>query len=294
VVLRRRVSWCACVAVLAVAVPFKSGAAPITISDTGSSIQINTDAGASVPGMFSWLVDTTEPRGQQMGQQWLYYRIGETGPESPISSMGTLNVTYTAANRVNLSYDNPLAYGISIDYLLTDQTAGDGSATLARTISLINHGDVSTDKVHLFMYSAFELLNSTAGQSLALQGTMFTRTGTQSMPGSTPIWNVQESASTANTLLLTGKSFQAASDGSILASLTDGNPTVLNNTPSASTLNGSGAIEYAFAFDYSGTSVKTGVGISDTLLLQVPEPSIGAFLGLAMAGLTLRRRGVRG
>jgi hypothetical protein len=71
----------------------------VTLSDLNSTVNIDTGSQA---GVYNWTVDGTD----HLFQQWFWYRIGSTGPESSIDTLtqtaitpgtNTLSVTYAGS-----------------------------------------------------------------------------------------------------------------------------------------------------------------------------------------------------
>jgi hypothetical protein len=168
---------------------------------------------------------------------------------------------------------------------VTDSTPGDGISYLSEIVGITNH-TASALEFHLFQYNAFDLLGTTANQSLSLQKTRYAANATQTMQGTS--WKATQSATAAGTSR-TPQS-DVATDSSLLDSLNDSAVTTLLNSTGTNTLGGTGSLNYVFEFDYSGIAALGGVGISETFLVQVPEPAVGVLLSMGIGGLMLRRR----
>jgi len=127
---------------------FAGSASAVVLSDLNSSVDINE---TSQDGLSSWSVDGTD----QLFQQWFWYRVGNTGPESSIDTL-TLNNTTLYGNRgVSLEYSGS-GFDMTVDFILTGGTAGSGVSDLAENIRIINTSGSSLD-FSFFQYSDFDL-----------------------------------------------------------------------------------------------------------------------------------------
>src|SRR5208337_545666 len=94
-------SWLAACALIFQIPVGTAGATPIyTLSSGNSSVSIDLGSQA---GMYNWTVDGQN----QLNQQWFWYRVGSSGPEASIDTIGMptvqtygtsiLDTTYTAS-----------------------------------------------------------------------------------------------------------------------------------------------------------------------------------------------------
>src|SRR5689334_17410844 len=96
---------------LVLATASKSAAAPLTLSDQNTLIEIDPTSQA---GIYTWQVDGTD----NMFQRWFWYRIGGAGPESSIDTISAPVVTgFGGTEDGKLVYQNP-ALKIEIKYSL--------------------------------------------------------------------------------------------------------------------------------------------------------------------------------
>jgi len=127
---------------------FAGPANAVVLSDLNSSVGIDE---ASQGGLSSWSVDGTD----QLFQQWFWYRVGNTGPESSIDTL-TLNNTTLYGNRgVSLEYSGS-GFDMTVDFILTGGTAGSGVSDLAENIRIVNTSGSNLD-FSFFQYSDFDL-----------------------------------------------------------------------------------------------------------------------------------------
>ena len=108
------------------------------LDDRNSNVQIDTENDL---GMFSWTVDGVE----QIFQQWIWYRIGNGGPELPIDTLvHDDNVDTMVSNgdfdlgneRLIARYFGPnQQFEIQVDYVLTGGIANSGTSDVAEIVS---------------------------------------------------------------------------------------------------------------------------------------------------------------
>ncbi len=142
-------SWLAACALIFQIPVGTANATPIyTLSSGNSSVSIDL---GSQTGMYNWSVDGQN----QLNQQWFWYRVGSSGPQASIDTIGTptaveygtsiLDTTYTAAK-----------FSLSVDYSLTGGSPTSGASDLAETISIQNLTG-STLPFYFFQYADFNL-----------------------------------------------------------------------------------------------------------------------------------------
>jgi hypothetical protein len=250
----------------------ESKAAPVfNLTDGNSSVTI--DAG-STAGLNSWLVDGQN----QAQQQWFWYRIGSSGGEAGINTISSPVSSQTSPGQLTLSYVNPQV-GLQLVYSLVGGAPGSASSDLSEQIKISNPGPAPLD-FHFFQYVDFNLNGTTAGDSIQL--------GKNLQNKFNEAFQSEGSSVFAETVTAPGANHAESSViGVTLASLTDANPTTLNDTTTA----GPGNVTWAFEWDLSIASGGSVI-ISKDLNLIVPEPSAFALVIVGGCGLKfIRRRG---
>jgi hypothetical protein len=249
-----------------------SSAQIYTLNNGNSVVTIDTSA-----GLTGYLVDGSS----QAKSQWFYYRIGDSGAESPISSLGSAVGMQSDARSLNLSYWNG-QYSAKVVYTLTGGSGGTGQSSLNQSISFTN-GTASPINLRFFDYSDYDLTGVSGGQSLQF--------GTSAIGPSLTTNSFSQSVGTAtvSSLLISGARtvghVEAALYNQTLASLTDAAPTTLNNVMGPV----SGDVTATFEWD---VTIPAGgnLGISKLISMQaVPEPSALGLLAMGLVAI-LRRR----
>ena len=268
--------------VLAAAVsPTLAPAAVVTLSDTGfnSSMVYNTASG----NLTSWKVEGIE----NLNQRLYFVRVGAPAPGNAEVAVNDSNFTLTSffpydvdltpgTEGVTVVYTDTLGqYKITENTTLVPEAPGSFQATYTDSIRIDNLTN-STLTISLFLYADYNLANTLVNDAVAVIGTR----SLNQVLGDT----IFETGVT-----ITPTRFQAGTPA-ILASLTNGSSTTLNNTPVA----GSTDLAYAFQWDFAIPAGKSvSLGSSNTLTLAVPEASSIAMLGAAavsFGGLLVSRR----
>src|ERR1700724_3769805 len=113
-------------AVILLAVAASTRASPVHLTDKNSSATIDPSLQS---GMSNWTVNGVN----QLAQQWFWFRLGSTGPESSINTLPLLSATAsdTNGNGLNdtlfLSYGSTSALQIDVTYSLQGTTAAGSS-----------------------------------------------------------------------------------------------------------------------------------------------------------------------
>jgi len=256
-------------AVLMGGLVFQCQAQIYTLSQNDSSVLI--DAGSQA-GLYNWSVDGVN----QLYQQWFWYRVGSSGPESSIDTISPVSETSSGANNATLTYAGST---ISVKTAYSLAAPGNGTATLSELITVMNTSGQIQD-YHFFQYSDFDLGGTPGGQSVQFYNN-----------GSSTYYEViQTGASgsmteTAIAPSATSMEVQAGYFPSLLNALNDGVATTLNNNLSA----GPGDVDYAYEWD---ATLAPGSSLLISKLMTVPEPSSMALIssGMLVLGLLNRRR----
>jgi hypothetical protein len=119
-----------------------------TLTNDNSTLTI--DAGSS-SGAYDWFVDATDV----LYQQWFWYRIGNTGDEQPVNTLGLFSAV-NSGSVLALNYGSITGTEIQVTYLLTGGTSGSLAADVNESIAIKNHNNVALD-FHFFQYSDFDL-----------------------------------------------------------------------------------------------------------------------------------------
>jgi len=241
-----------------------------TLSQNDSAALI--DAGSQA-GVYNWSVGGVN----QLYQQWFWYRVGGSGPESSIDTISPVSETSSGANKATLTYANAT---ISVKTAYSLSAPGNGTATLSELITVMNTSAVSQD-YHFFQYSDFDLGGTPGGQSVQFYNN-----------GSSTYYEVIQtgaSGSLVETATAPGASSMEVQAGyfpGILNQLNDGALTTLNNNLSA----GPGDVDYAYEWD---VTLAPGTSLLISKLIAVPEPSSLALIASGMLALAwLRQRRV--
>jgi len=126
-----------------------SDAAPLTLTDQNSVIEIDPNSQA---GMYTWQVDGTD----NLFQRWFWYRIGSAGPESSIDTISAPTVTgFGGSQDGKLTYENA-ALRVEIKYSLVGGAAGSLDSDLGEQVRITNK-TMGSLSLHLFEYTDFDL-----------------------------------------------------------------------------------------------------------------------------------------
>jgi len=252
-----------------------SQAQVFTLEDGNSRAQIN--AGSSA-GMFEWMVDGQN----QLRQQWFWYRVGATGGESAINTLGLAGFNLSThpvvtPNQLTLNYTNA-AFNLDLDYVLTGGSVGSGVSTIGEGIRIFNR-TATTLSLHLFQYSDFNLLGTATDSSLALGRNNFNLFNEAFQTDGTTYFAEPANSPGAN-------HGQVSAYPVLLNLLADGNPTTLNDDGGPL---GAGDLTWALQWDLE-IPANGSVIISKTKFVTVPEPTSAALLALGLGAWAIRRR----
>jgi len=267
-----------------------TGQSTYTMSDGGSTATVNVSNTGTL-GMNSWSVLDQS----QLNQQWFWYSVNGVA-QQPVNTIGPATV-YNVNGNPNLN-DLGVVYAngqleVDLEYVLTGNGAGSGSADMMEYISIVNNG-LSSINLSFYQYSNFNLLQNN-NNTVTISGSPGAYTGaiqTTGGPGGNGIAEVID-APLANFA-------EAESTPQTFNELTSGSYYDLNNHTSA------GLGDVSWAFEWTATlqpygSVDQYGNRTDMLDITkdkglsieiVPEPSTLAFVALGMGalGLSLRRK----
>ncbi|HXR03485.1 MAG TPA: hypothetical protein VN836_02120 [Verrucomicrobiae bacterium] len=268
------VTWLAAFVLVFQIVVGTASAQIYTLANGNSSVSINLGSQA---GMYNWSVDGQN----QLNQQWFWYRVGSSGPEASIDTIGTptaveygtsiLDTTYTAAK-----------FSLSVDYTLTGGSLTSGASDLAETI-VIQNLTGSTLPFYFFQYADFNLGGTPNNDSGQLDKTS---KGFNQVDQTDGFCHLGENVDTVVSHPATYG--EVANDNSILSSLNNATPTILNDNRST-TGNVKWALEWVANIAPDGTYIiSKDLNMSGVVpVVPVPEPSGWSLilLGLLASGM---------
>ena len=253
--------------------PERIAAAPITLWDLNSSVTIDPN---SKDGMIDWEVDGTN----HMVQQWFWYRIGATGPETPINELGDLSTKLSDADfdpnceTLSLRYTGATVQ-LDIIFTLNGSSPGNHRSDIAESITITNLTG-SDMEFHFFQYCDLDLNGTAEDANAEITG------GNTAVQRDETVW--------ASETVITPRPshLQVAFYDTILQSLNDANATTLNDNAGPI---GPGNLAWAFQWDYVIPEGQSILISKDKSI--VPEPTTVALIGAGAVLLVLRRRSRR-
>jgi hypothetical protein len=242
----------------------------VTLTDNNATAVVNTGSQA---GMDFWSVDGNGLAGQnQLAQQWFWYRVGNTVPQS-IDTISSPHNTLVGLNNLTTTYSS-LNFNISISYGLVGN--GVGSSDISEGIQIQNTSS-STLNISFFQYSHFTLLGETNGNTLAMGNSLAYQNNGQTA--------IQEGIIAPNASAYEANTYGGPNDTRSKLNGTSG--LVLNNNANAS-----GDVTWAFEWDLSIAPGSVFDINKDKVLSisTVPEPSVLGLIPTGFAVFALRRR----
>jgi hypothetical protein len=244
----------------------------VTLTDNNATAVVNTGSQA---GMDFWSVDGNGLSGQnQLAQQWFWYRVGNTVPQS-VDTMSSPHNTLVGLNNLTTTYYNSsLNFNISISYQLTGN--GVGSSDIMEGIQIQNTSS-STLNMSFFQYSHFTLLGQNYGNTITMGNSLAYQYNGQTA--------IQEGIIAPNASAYEANTYGGPND--TLSKLNGTSGLVLNNNA-----NDSGDVTWAFEWDLSIAPGTTFDINKDKVLSisSVPEPCVLGLIPTAFAVFALRRR----
>ncbi len=270
----------AAIVVIAVGAAHAEPITPITLVDRNAELEFDVD------GEFS-NVDLRIDGVDVLKKQWFWYRIGTTGPEAPIDSLGGMVATTAdkdldAGDEVlDLTFENN-QLRVQVKYTLTGGTSLSGAAGVSESIVLTNKTDTQLN-LNFFQYVDFDVFQADVDDTLSI------------VSGNTAQQDDNVTGSVEETVVSPAPgSFQADTGSTLLDSLRDGATTTLTDNPGPVV----GDVNWAFGWDFTlgaAGSADDEVVISKikdiALDSETPLPEPTSLALLALGGLALLRRG---
>jgi hypothetical protein len=266
----------------------------IIMQDGGSTATLNFGGGSGNIGMNSWSVDTLNQ--SQLNQQWFWYSIVGVngGVARTIDTLGAAGAPQTGSgndgiNDVYMAYQNS-QLKVDIEYLLTGNGAGSGSADIQESIQIKNVG-LSQITLSFFQYSDFNLLGG-ANDSVSIFGIPYDSNNPFSGYNGAIQTTGTGGSGVAEVIIAPNANFAEANTvGGLNSTLYK-----INNTANL-TLNGNtsaGPGDVTWGLEWTATlnpdemlDITKDKGLS---LEIVPEPSTVAIIAMGAGALGLARR----
>jgi hypothetical protein len=259
-----------------------------TISLTNGNSEVTLDPN-SPGGVSGWSVDGVN----QLFQQWFWYRIGNSGPQYSIDTLGLSSSSQVTSSQASVTYSGTNGLTVQVTYLLMGGAYLSGVSDLGESIAITNTSGSSQD-VHFYQYSNFTLDTSTSNPTSAQDVVQFQNSNAvdQSNGGET----------LAETVITPKPNYRETAFVPVLLNELNNVPAyqlneVNNNLSDAA--KGPGDVSWAYEWDRTIAPGSTFIISKDKSLSgvvqPVPEPSS---LVLALAGFVsfagVARRRLRG
>jgi hypothetical protein len=253
-----------------------ASASPVSILTSGNS-SVSIDSGTQA-GMNNWTVDGQN----QLSQQWFWYRIGSSGPEASIDTISAPVLNLLSPSVLTATYMNS-QFKVNVLYSLVGGAVGSGVSDVTEQISIQNLTGSSLS-FHFFQYADFNLGGTPSNDSASATRAGRGYNGVDQTDG---FCHISENVDTV--VSQSANEVQVATDNSLLMSLNNTTPTMLNNYTSAS-----GNIKWALEWDKNiaagGTMIiSKDMNISGVIPVNVPEPSLLSLFGVAVISHSIRR-----
>jgi len=271
--------WLAACAVVFGIIVGTAGASPIYSLSSGNS-SVSIDLGSQT-GMYNWTVDGQN----QLNQQWFWYRVGCSGPEASIDTIGTPTVNLISPAILDTTYIGSL-FSVDVLYSLVGGALRSGASDLSETIKIQNLTD-STLAFHFFQYADFNLGGTPNNDSGTLDKTS---KGYNEVDQTDGFCHLGESVDTVVSHAATHG--EVATDNSILNMLNDSKASTFDDNTSAF-----GNVKWGLEWDVNiacGGTYLISKDLNISGVVPVPEPSTWSLILIGLvAGSMWRFRSAR-
>ena len=259
-----------------------SRAANVVLQDGNSSVTLSTAA------VTNWMIGGTN----ELGQESFWYRVGNSGGQSPISSLSpvTSKASDTNMNGLNdtakFSYGSTSGFQVVVTYSLTGGDTGTETSDLDENIKVTNPG-MSSQTFHLFEYTNFNLGDSTTGQTVKITGGNTASDAGNGLDAEVIVSNSKPGEYEASNTGASPDLLSHVSSSSTAYTLSD--------TASAAAGDGESAFEWNITLGCgSSYDICIDKKITGVQIVTVPEPVGGAIALVGLGGIFMgrpRRRG---
>jgi hypothetical protein len=254
------------------------------LQNRNSMAEFHTEAAdPGTKGLFNWNVDGID----QIFEQWFWYRVGNTGPESALDTLtqnevSQLNLDSEAGNDFLLvGYVDPAQrFSIQVRYMLTGGTTGSLDSDLVEVLRIQNLSTTQPLDFHFFQYVDFDLGGTANDDTVSVGG----------IPGNT-VRQSDALLQLSETVVTPPPSRYAVTGtaASLKSQLTDGSPTSLSGAGGPIT----GDAAWAFQWDFVLAPGDSYLISKDKNLRPVPEPATVWTAFAAACALLLAARRIR-
>jgi hypothetical protein len=273
---RRKSMLLAGAAAIAALVGFSgvSARAATVLTDGNSSIALNGQTAGS------WLVNGTN----QLNLEEFFFRIGNSGGQSPITSPTMTQLFDTNGNGLNdtvkYTYGTTTGFQVVATYSLTGGQTGSGASDVTESLKITNVGMIS-QTYHLFEYTNFNLDNSTTGQTVTITGGNTATDVGDGVDAQTVVSPKPSEFEASNT---------AASPDLLTHISSTTTPYTLKDVASAAAGDGEWAFEWDLTIACGSTAViNIDKDLSALQVAVVPEPTPSVIAMLGLGGLFMMR-----
>jgi len=248
----------------------------------------NPGSGLYNTGLLHWTVDGQD----QMEQEWFWYRVGASGPEANLSTLGApivFDPSPFVTGDVGVYYGSDPRFDLAATFKLNGGAAGSGYSQLLETVTVVNKTQ-SALEFHLFEFTDFDIHG--AGNDIGK-----ITTSTDPVTGAFRVNSMDQYDNAFNLdrgfvgLSDPAQHYLFGQDATVSAGLTDGSPTTLGDTASNIASPGTDlALAVQWDLGLTAGQTKSISKFKEFYLAPVPEAGSMILFGLGMLGLGLVRR----